>query len=156
MSVEDLTNAAIPITLGGKDLLVHRLNDRDISDLTEWVRAQFIRTARTSLEGVTDSALRKETLELAMSKAAKMQWMFGEGASMMATPDGLARIIWQAAKQEHPDLSYDYVRSLMMKPGAVDTVRESLKQIKPKAPAQPVVKKGDPPRKRKRRRRRKN
>lgn len=147
MTTEDLTAASVPVTLGGEELLVNRLTDRDISELNEWVRAEFIKMARLSLSGITDKLEREETLRLAMSEAAGISWMSGRGAQMMATPDGLARIIWQGCKDNHPTFPYEFVRSLMMKPGAVQVVRDSLQKIRPKAPGssngKPTRKDGD-------------
>lgn len=113
-----LNGASIPLTLTNKqgddvELLLAPMTDRDMTELDEWVRAEFIRNARNSLGETATAAERQETLTLAMQQSFGLTFISGMGAKMMGTVDGIARLVWQGCKSNHDGLTFEFVKDLM-------------------------------------------
>jgi hypothetical protein len=106
-------------------LLVRRFTDEDFSTLDEWVRGQHVRTARASLGPTSTPEERDEILGLAMHQAASMTWMHGLGAHMIASMDGIAMLVWVATRRDHPDLSYERIRTLIFNP---ENIKENIRR----------------------------
>ena len=73
------------------------LTDRDIDSLDEWLRSDYLMTVRQSFRedpNITDDEKRLE-LQIAQREASGLTWMQGRGASLMACPKGMARLVWQ-------------------------------------------------------------
>lgn len=137
MSVTDprLNNAASPLYLRdeqGRDIeiLVTRLTDVDISELDEWVQSRFVKLARASLGDDATQKERDETLRLAMHEAAGLTWMSGQGAKMMASVDGMARLVWQAARSRQPEIAFERIRALMFNPANVQEAARKLNEMR--------------------------
>lgn len=134
MPQEDLTAARVSLVLDGEEYLLDRITDQDISELDEWVRGNVMRIARASLSGPDDPFFEK-TMDLALGKASRTSWMTGDGAKMMATPDGLARIVWQAAHRNHPGLEWQQLRTKMFNVESISDTVNALKKVRPSVPA---------------------
>lgn len=137
----DITGAATVIRLSdGRQLEFCPLTDRDIIELDEWVRAEFIAAARDSLEGETDAALRAETLAVAMREAQGMTFMSGHGPRVLATPAGLSRLLFVSARKRHPELKEDELRPLLLDPNNRDAVNEAFARVNlaPDRPTKPA------------------
>ena len=89
------------------------LSDVDMTELDEWVRSTYIANARKSLGADCTQTEREETLSLAMTQAVGMSFLSGIGARMMGTVDGVARLVWQSIKAEHPDVTVEMVKGYM-------------------------------------------
>jgi hypothetical protein len=109
----DITGASHPIELAGVEYHLSPLTDRDIEELTNWLRASFVRMASESLTPEMTQAQRDEVLGAAMREARKIDWVSGEGARTMGTLDGISRVLWHGLRKRHPDLTYEAVRALI-------------------------------------------
>ena len=123
MSGSHINRARRPIHLkqeDGSELLIHLrpLTDRDISELDEWVRAQYLKTVRESLRDADDDERAKEMTAASLT-ALGLSWMSGPGASMIATVDGMAKLVHQSVEE---DISYESLRKLMF---SAENVNES-------------------------------
>lgn len=116
------TAAPATVLLDGKEFRLHPLTDRDIDELNVWLRASHLRMVRTSLDDeMTDAE--KNRIELVTQRICMgINWMSGQGAAMMASPVGMARILWQSTRRDHPDMSADDFTSLMFNPANIDEV----------------------------------
>lgn len=137
------TGAASPLTLGDREFRMSQLNDRDISELDEWVQDRIVAVAERSImrQKLTPSEVERR-LAIAYSAAAGATWMSGDGARMIATVDGIARLLWQSIHHNHPDVSYEDLRRLVYEE------RNSIPRIKAKfkhANGLEVEKKGSEP-----------
>jgi hypothetical protein len=108
-------NAATPLFLNKKEYRATRLDDVDIAELDEWVQVTVIQRATKALTEDMPATLREEVLRSAHREAATLTWMGGQGAKILATVDGMARLVWQMLKKSHPDLTPDFVRQEMIK-----------------------------------------
>lgn len=124
-----LTAASAPLRLGKTDYQMSRLTDRDISELDEWVQARFVENARASLKGEKDEALRQETLSIALKQALTITWMSGIGAKMMATPIGMARLVWQCIHKAHPKVTLEQLTEDMFSPENVERARATFAHL---------------------------
>lgn len=132
MSSTNTTGAAVPVNLILKNqdgstrivsLSFKALNDRDIDELDEWVRGEFITQVRMSHRsdpGITDEERERE-MAIAIKHASLLSWVEGEGKSMMATPKGMARIIYQHAINKS-ELSMEELKTAMFDPSNVQEV----------------------------------
>jgi hypothetical protein len=88
------------------------LSDKDISEMDLWVRVRYIRTAREAAEGLTPDRYEQE-LRIAQMTAIQLSAFSGMGGKMIATVDGMARVIWQGIKDNHPEITEHRIRALM-------------------------------------------
>jgi len=124
-----LTAASAPLRLGDTEYQMSRLTDLDISELDEWVQARFVENARASLKGETDEVVRKETLSIAMETSLGVTWLSGVGASMMATPLGMTRLVWQCIKKKHPDTTMTELSKDMFDPENIERARATFAKL---------------------------
>jgi hypothetical protein len=116
----EVTAASFPITLAGKEYRLSPLSDRDNSELTNWLRASFIQMARDSLPGNATQQERDETLAVAMREARGISWFSREGAKVMRSLEGVARVVWQSLRKEHPELTPEQVREMLVDERTID------------------------------------
>jgi len=109
-----LTAAATPLFLNKKEYRAAPLNDRDISELDEWVQTRLIQRASSALTPDMTGQQRAEILDSAMRVSQGLTWASGQGARILATVDGMAQLTWQMLKREHPTLTPEFVRQELM------------------------------------------
>jgi len=135
----NLSGAGIPIVLedynedgehvGELSLTVTPLTDRDIDHLDEWLRVMYLRAVRKSLreeEDITE-AERAAELSLAHAAAATLSWMSGRGATMMATPRGIAKLLHTHCRVI--DRTPEELRMLCLHPVNIDRINEVVSQV---------------------------
>jgi hypothetical protein len=129
-----LNGAAVPLILVNKSgeevtLLITALTDKDMTELDEWVRSEYIKNARLSLPANASTEERNETLALAFNQAFGLTFISGLGARMMGTVDGVSRLIWQGCRKEQPGITFEFVKSLMFDAKNVATSNETWKNL---------------------------
>lgn len=149
MSNQKLTAASMPLKIGSKTFQASPLSDKDLTELDNWVRADFIRTARKSLTPDMSTAEREETLSVAMRIAQTLCAFRGSGARQLASVDGMIRLVWQSVKHNHPNVTEDELRALLLTPeAAAEAIAETnsvfamLNMPEQKQPAKNAGKKG--------------
>lgn len=115
-----VTAGKFPIHLGDKVLLLTPLTDKDIEEINNWFRAEFVKIARMSFDDSMTQDERAEVLQCAMREARESHWMSASGERVIKTPEGMARVLWQSFKKEHPSLTVEEVRELIMTPGNLE------------------------------------
>ncbi len=132
MSDADLTGAFVTLELSADVVLkLHRLSDRDISELDMWIRGKVVAIARAAITDDSTAAEQAALLEAGMSKAMRTSWMTGDGRALIASPDGLARILYQADETGH---DYGEIRAMLYDPNVLQRVAEAVREIQPKMP----------------------
>lgn len=109
----DITAACNEVILGDKSYRISPLTDKDISELDNWLRIQTIRLARESVLDA-DAATQDHVMKLALEFASTITWMSPQGSALMGTIDGVGRLIWQSIKKEHPEMTPEAVRELIL------------------------------------------
>ena len=127
---EQMTASPVQLDLPGLSIKLYPLSDADISELDRWVRARFVQTARDSLPPDATQAEREETLLLAMREAGGLTFMRPPGSDMLATVDGITRLIMQSARDQK--LTLDQVRQVLLDPKNIEEVNAKFKELHPK------------------------
>ena len=121
----ETTAAAVPLTFAdGTTYTMSPLTDRDIVELDEWVKHEYIRIVRSTLPQDVPQAERDRQMSLAYRQAMALTWLNGDGARLIATVSGMSRLVWQAIKKRHPDVTEDDLRRHMFDPRNIDAARE--------------------------------
>lgn len=118
---QQITGAGHPIEFSAPDgkqisLIMSPLSDKDIAELDSWVQSVCIDNARRSLP---PNATQKEielTMNSAMTTAMGLTAFGGSGARLMSTPRGVARLVWQSCRKNHPTLTVEQVTEYMFNP----------------------------------------
>ena len=151
MDRAQITAASFPFKLGKKTYRLSPLTDADIGELDNWLRARTIRMVTDSLDGQAPD-IRRELMHEAIVTASSITWLSDEGLKMMGTLDGMAQLVWQMARGNHPDATPQDVRKELGDPANLDQARAAFRLLN--VPRQEPGKKGARRKPRRRRRRR--
>lgn len=110
--------ASYPIDLGGVLYNVAPLDDVDLGELDNYVRHVHIETAAKSVEKLPPRQ-QDQILSIAVRQASSLCAMSPEGALILKNTAGVARMLWQGIKKNHPDVTYEFVRKHMISPAAI-------------------------------------
>ena len=102
------------------------LRDRHISMLDNWVRQQHIKIVVEATKEL-DEDTKQELRNTAMLQTTTMSFVSHLGASIMQTPDGVAKLLQAMALDDHPDLEHEELRAMMFNPANVDKVWKEFK-----------------------------
>lgn len=129
-----LVGAAKPYTFNdGTELWLTELGDREIIELDEWVRSEYIRTQREAnrkdINLTEDEADRAE--RIMQETAATLQWYTGLGLRVMVSVTGMSQIIFVSARKRHPELKIEKVRELLLNKDNLDLANEAFADLNP-------------------------
>jgi hypothetical protein len=98
----EMTAAAHPISIGGKEYQMSPLTERDLDELDAWYRKTMIDAARSALSSDMTQDERDEVMDAAVRQAHGLRFLT-RGAKMSG--ERFARLIWQGCKKKHPQLT---------------------------------------------------
>lgn len=133
--IGDVTQAPAPVTFHGNEYRATPLSDKDLVELDHWIQAQFIARVRESLESLDpdnkpeDQIVYEREMQGARRQALTITWMSGEGAGMMATVNGTARVLWHQLRKNHPEMTHDDCRELMIDPQSIGLAQQLFKTL---------------------------
>lgn len=119
MSQEHLTGAAYPLHLGSKTFDAVPLSDLAITELNNWVRGKYIHNARQAITPEMTKEERDEITSIAIRDASTLFAFSGQGAKILATIEGVARLAYVMVNKE---VSESELLQLMMEP---ENIRET-------------------------------
>lgn len=120
-----LVAAPAEVTLGDLTLVMSPLNDIDIAELNEWVRARYIANADMAAKMTNcDDKQWRAWITVAMDRALGLTWYEPPGSTLMATIEGVVRLAWQACKRNMPALTHAMLREKLMDPRNMAMFRE--------------------------------
>ena len=102
------TAATGEITIDDKIYQMAPLTDKDIGELDNWIRIRVIQLARDSLSGNESSHESKAIMHAAFEYASSLTWL-DKGTEEMITLEGVARLLYQVLKANHPELTPAYL-----------------------------------------------
>jgi len=126
---ERITGATHPLHLGKHKFAASRLSDTDITELDIWVRNQYIHTVKSSFTPQTTQREREESLDIAFRTAATLSAFTGTGARILATVEGMTRLIWQTIKTNHPHVSEETLHQLLLDPENIEECNRVFKTL---------------------------
>jgi hypothetical protein len=108
-----MTAASYPVTLGGQTFQMSPMTDRDIDEISNWIRSSIIQTARLSLTDDMTQFARDEVLRAAVAQARAVTFGEPSSAPYFRSPEGVARVYFQCVKKNHPQLEFSEFRKLV-------------------------------------------
>ena len=130
MIADERMNAA-PVLLKFSDGTEYRmspLTDRDISELDEWVRLTYINLALKSLPPEVSEEQREAVRFRAVGEAMAVTWTSATGAALMATVDGMTRLVWQGVRVNHPAVTLEDLRKHLFSRDNLAMVRSQFRR----------------------------
>jgi hypothetical protein len=112
MTHAHITGASAPIKLGSTVYNASPLTDKDIAELDAYVRFVHIQTAIDASKGQPPDMVDR-LVNAAVGQASSITFMSPQGAAIIRSQDGVARILWHGLKHNHPELTHEQVRALM-------------------------------------------
>lgn len=115
-----LTRSRVPIEFrdakGKKKVLQTRaLSDDDMIEIDDWLRREYMRRVEASISDLTNETLRERMVATAVRNVATLGMLDGrDGSAMVATVDGLSRILWQSMREDHEELTHQGLKRLLM------------------------------------------
>lgn len=131
------TGAAYPIRLGGVDYLVSPLSDKDLVELDNYVRATHIRVAVESTKGF-DPATQQQLRAYAIDQASSITFASEQGAKIMRSLEGIARMLWQGIKHNNPNITVEQVQGFLLDSSARSEANRIFRELNVK-PLQEVA-----------------
>lgn len=128
MTHSSITGASAPIKLAGKLYNVAPLSDKDIAELDAYVRHVHIQTAIDAAKG-QDAAIVDRLIAAAVQQASSITFMSPQGAAIIKSQDGVARILWHGLKHNHPELTHEQTRALMYDPMSLREANRVFKEL---------------------------
>jgi len=118
------------------------LTDNDMAELDHWLRVHVLRLVRESVSDAPDTE-REAIMRTAMDHVLGLTWTSPEGARILTTLDGLARVLWQGIRHNHPTITVDEIRGAIVDPRTLEDAMDGFAVLNPGAES-PGVKKNEP------------
>jgi hypothetical protein len=128
MTHAHITGASAPIKLGDKLYDVSPLTDKDIAELDAYCRHVHIQTAIDASKG-QDSSIVDKLINAAVMQASAITFMSPQGAAIIKSQNGVARILWHGLKHKHPSLTHEQVRAMMYDPSSIKEANRVFKEL---------------------------
>lgn len=128
-----------PITIGNNTYEVSPLDDDSHMALDEWVRSKYIER-NVQLLAALPQADKELALKVAYSEAATVTWLSGFGARLMGTVEGVAQLLYEGVRKNHPDVTPKMLKKDLMRPENLAKANAAFKHLNDPDP--PPNKKG--------------
>lgn len=125
-----ITAASYPLDLAdGTTYQFSPLTDKDIDEIDGWLQARVIENARRSLTPDMTQAERDELQSLAIRESLSVSLISPQGARMLATVQGMTRLVWQSVKRNHPGVTEDQIRAHMLSPENIQRANAAFSKV---------------------------
>jgi hypothetical protein len=112
-----IVQKTVDFTLDGQTFQASQLTDKDHVELDCWVRKRYLDIQYAQLPA--NDADRKIAIQTAQEFASTLAWLSPHGAKLVATVEGMSKLVSVMIRQHHPTTSYDDVRRMLTSPAAV-------------------------------------
>lgn len=129
------TAAKVPLKLGEITLQISPMTDRDIAELDEWVQWRYLQNVRDSFRPTDRPEVREMETRVAQENSLSLTWLSGRGARIIATLAGMSRIVWQACHRNHPDMTEEKIRTLLIDKANLDAANAAFEKANKPPPA---------------------
>jgi hypothetical protein len=123
--MSDITGAGTPIKLGDVTYLVSPLSDKDLIELDEFVRFVHVNAAVDS----APASMKDRALEIAIQQASALSFMSPGGAAIIKNHNGISRILWHGIRHNHPEVTHEQIRELIIKHEVVAEANRVFKKL---------------------------
>lgn len=122
----NLQRASIPLIFeDGTQIFLRSLSDRASTELDNWVKARYLHDQRSNVSKDLDDETKDRIERVAQQTSATLCWYLGLGSSIMVSIDGMAQILYQAAKENHPDITHEWIREKLFIGKNLDLANEA-------------------------------
>lgn len=148
--------ARVPLVLNGITLDCSPLDDESQDALNEWVRDRYLDQVAKMAEKLKNNETKQSMLLSATQFSVSLTWASEMGAQLLASVDGIARIVYESCRKNHPNITYEQIKQHMLDPAAIRKANQMFKQVQgvPQGKKQPPGKRPNPLQKQKQRTRR--
>jgi hypothetical protein len=129
MSLAEVTQTGLEITLGSKRYHVEPLTDQDHADLDSWVQSRFIDNARRSVPPDADKATFDRVVGLAMREALGLSWMYEPGRAVLRTIEGHAMLAYFSIRHRDPKVKVEELRAALYDLDALQFFKAVFRQV---------------------------
>ena len=105
-----------PITLGDKTYQVSPLDDDSLIALDEYVRAKFVARTAPLIEALKSEKDKQLAFAVAFRQSFALTWLSGEGAKTIGTVDGMAHLLYEGVRKNHPEVTVEELRRALFDP----------------------------------------
>lgn len=119
-----LADGSYPLQIGNIRLDASILNDRNFSDLMNYVRSKYIAMAYEAGKLLKPEEARELRAD-AMKLAADFEWTSDETQSIIWKPEGVIQLGFRSIQKRHPRISYEEFYKMCTEIG--DTDKEKVK-----------------------------
>lgn len=124
---KDLTRAAIPLIFeDGSELYLRPLGDRATVELDLWVKARYLHDARSTIPEGADDETKDRIERIAQEQASTLCWFLGLGARIMVSIDGMTQILYQASREDCPEITREWIREKLFKKENLDLANDAI------------------------------
>ena len=133
MSRAKITAATTPLYLFDKtgerkEFRMSPLVDKDIAEIDEWLQARVIENACNAAANLSPEDA-KEIKQIAVQESVTISFLSAQGAKILATVPGMARIAWQSLHKNHPEISVDELAMMLLNPKNVNNLNERFTRL---------------------------
>lgn len=134
MTTGRITAAASPITFIDADgnQIQYRfspLNDKDMDELDEWIQSKVVETAARAIKPDMSQAVQEMIMKSAHREALVVTWLSEAGAKILGTVHGMTHLCWKSLRKEHPNITEDDIRPLLLLKGNLQKVNEKFGHV---------------------------
>lgn len=130
----------INLPLDGKVYLADPLTDDGYRELDKWIRQRYLEENYAVLPEKSED--KKLAMEIIQKTASTLSFFSAEGARLLATVEGMSKLVSILTRKNHPELTQDFVSALLRKPYNVRAVNAVMRQTVEEAKKSPSD--GDP------------
>lgn len=115
-----------PVPLEPLSLTIRALEDVKYDEIDAWLQSEYMAAVRRTMRSDPDMTEQEKLVEtkLAQDTAASLSFLTGEGARHMATPKGLAKLIYEHC--EKMPITLDELRLLLFDADNAEAVNKAL------------------------------
>lgn len=117
-----------PITIGDKTYDMSPLDDAAHDSLDEWVRSKYVERNVGYLEKLQDKD-KALAFKVAYDQAASLSWMSPFGARLMGTVEGVARLLYEGIRKNHPDITFEQLKKEMLDPDNIAKANAAFRHL---------------------------
>lgn len=116
-----LTGASAPLKLNTTTYQFTPFTDLDMVELDNWVQEGIIDLAQRTIDRNPSKppAWGDRLLRVAFREASSAVFASPEGTKKIGTIQGMARVVWQGIKAEHPDVTIEEIILELRGPGVL-------------------------------------
>ena len=105
-----VTGAPAPITVGGRELRMSPLTDKEYEEVNNWLRAKVIKTARAAFTDDMTPAERSEILQAAILASRSLTFVNATEMFELDRLEVMARVLHQGVVRNHPDVTIEWLK----------------------------------------------